>query len=163
MKAEYLETIGLIERLHRHFLEIVKLELDGLGVHDINNVQGLILYNIGDAEMTVGELTLRLPYAGRFRRSRRRSACPTCARGWMAMKMCGPPARSTVDPACRGRRHAGGSSGPPRAEREQCHYATGIAGHGDTRLRQQSAGPGPRLLRDAGRYNPVRDYLGHGK
>jgi DNA-binding MarR family transcriptional regulator len=64
MKAEYLETIGLIERLHRHFLEIVKLELDGLGIHDINNVQGLILYNIGDAQMTVGELTLRGCYLG---------------------------------------------------------------------------------------------------
>ena len=38
MKAAYLDTIGLIERLHRHFLEIVKLELDGMGVHDINNV-----------------------------------------------------------------------------------------------------------------------------
>jgi DNA-binding MarR family transcriptional regulator len=64
MKAAYLETIGLIERLHRHFLEIVKLELDGMGVHDINNVQGLILFNIGDAEMTVGELTLRGCYLG---------------------------------------------------------------------------------------------------
>src|ERR671932_682739 len=64
MKASYLDTIGLVERLHRHFLEIVKLELDGLGVHDINNVQGLILFNIGDAEMTVGELTLRGCYLG---------------------------------------------------------------------------------------------------
>src|SRR6201997_5854074 len=64
MKAAYLETIGLIERLHRHFLEIVKLELDGLGIHDINNVQGLILFNIGDAEMTVGELILRGCYLG---------------------------------------------------------------------------------------------------
>src|SRR5689334_17264339 len=64
MKSAYLETIGLIERLHRHFLEIVKLELDGLGIHDINNVQGLILFNIGDAEMTVGELTLRGCYLG---------------------------------------------------------------------------------------------------
>src|SRR5918912_730977 len=64
MKTAYLDTISLIERLHRHFLEIVKLELDGLGVHDINNVQGLILFNIGDAEMTVGELTLRGCYLG---------------------------------------------------------------------------------------------------
>src|ERR1043165_3500105 len=64
MKAEYLETIGLIERLHRHFLEIVKLELDGMGIHDINNVQALILFNIGDAEMTIGELTLRGCYLG---------------------------------------------------------------------------------------------------
>jgi DNA-binding MarR family transcriptional regulator len=64
MKAAYLDTIALVERLHRHFLEIVKLELDGMGVHDINNVQGLILFNIGDAEMTVGELTLRGCYLG---------------------------------------------------------------------------------------------------
>src|SRR3954454_4469222 len=60
----YLEVISLVERLHRHVLEIVKLELDGLGVHDINNVQGLMLFNIGNAEMTVGELTLRGCYLG---------------------------------------------------------------------------------------------------
>jgi DNA-binding MarR family transcriptional regulator len=64
MTNEYLEVIALVERLHRHFLEVVKLELDGLGVHDINNVQGLMLFNIGDAEMTVGELTLRGCYLG---------------------------------------------------------------------------------------------------
>ncbi len=56
--------ISLVERLHRHFLEVVKLELDGLGIHDINNVQGMMLFNIGDAEMTVGELTLRGCYLG---------------------------------------------------------------------------------------------------
>src|SRR5439155_9742465 len=64
MSNGYLEVIALVERLHRHFLEVVKLELDGLGVHDINNVQGLMLFNIGDAEMTVGELTLRGCYLG---------------------------------------------------------------------------------------------------
>ena len=55
----YLEVVSLVERLHRHFLEVVKLELDSLGIHDINNAQSMILFNIGDAEMTVGELTLR--------------------------------------------------------------------------------------------------------
>jgi DNA-binding MarR family transcriptional regulator len=64
MTNEYLEVIALVERLHRHFLEVVKLELDGLRIHDINNVQGLMLFNIGDAEMTVGELTLRGCYLG---------------------------------------------------------------------------------------------------
>jgi DNA-binding MarR family transcriptional regulator len=64
MTNDYLEVISLVERLHRHFLEVVKLELDGLGIHDINNVQGLMLFNIGDAEMTVGELTLRGCYLG---------------------------------------------------------------------------------------------------
>src|SRR6201988_4387100 len=60
----YPEVISLIERLHRHFLDMVKLEFDGLGIHDINNVQGMMLYNIGDAEMTVGELALRGCYLG---------------------------------------------------------------------------------------------------
>jgi DNA-binding MarR family transcriptional regulator len=60
----YFKVISLVERLHRQFLEVVKLELDGLGIHDINNVQGMILFSIGDAEMTVGELTLRGCYLG---------------------------------------------------------------------------------------------------
>src|SRR3954466_9165439 len=64
MTNGYLEVISLVERLHRHFLEVVKLELDGLRIHDINNVQGLMLFNIGDAEMSVGELTLRGYYLG---------------------------------------------------------------------------------------------------
>ena len=60
----YLETIALTERLHRQILELVKLALDQLGIHDINNVQAMMLYNIGDAEMPVGELTLRGCYLG---------------------------------------------------------------------------------------------------
>ena len=64
MNNQYLEVISLVERLHRQFLEVVKLELDGLGIHDINNVQAMMLFNIGDAEMTVGELTLRGCYLG---------------------------------------------------------------------------------------------------
>jgi DNA-binding MarR family transcriptional regulator len=64
MTNGYLEVISLVERLHRHFLEVVKLELEGLRIHDINNIQGLMLFNIGNAEMTVGELTLRGCYLG---------------------------------------------------------------------------------------------------
>jgi len=61
---QYLEAISLVERLHRQLLEVVKLELDGLSIHDINSVQGMMLFNIGEAEMTVGELTLRGCYLG---------------------------------------------------------------------------------------------------
>ena len=64
MYKSYLEVIAMVGRLHRHFLEVLKLELDRLGTRDINNVQGLMLFNIGDAEMTVGELTLRGCYLG---------------------------------------------------------------------------------------------------
>ena len=60
----YFNVISLVERLHRQFLELVKLELEGLGIHDINNIQGMMLFSIGDAEMTVGELTLRGCYLG---------------------------------------------------------------------------------------------------
>jgi DNA-binding MarR family transcriptional regulator len=64
MLEGYLTVISLIERLHRHFLDVVKLELDRSGIRDINNVQSLMLFNLGDAEMTVGELTLRGCYLG---------------------------------------------------------------------------------------------------
>lgn len=60
----YYESIQLIERLHRHFLDVLKVELDKKGIQDINNVQSMILYNIGDEEMTVGELTIRGYYLG---------------------------------------------------------------------------------------------------
>src|ERR1700680_3534169 len=54
--ATYLDVILLIERLHRQFLEVVSLELDSVGIYDINNVQALMLFNIGDSEMKISEL-----------------------------------------------------------------------------------------------------------
>jgi DNA-binding MarR family transcriptional regulator len=64
MPEAYLQAILLIERLHRRFLDVVKQELDELDIHDINSVQAVMLFNIGDAEMTVGELTWRGCYLG---------------------------------------------------------------------------------------------------
>ncbi|MEM7171017.1 MAG: winged helix DNA-binding protein [Pseudomonadota bacterium] len=64
MKAAYLEIITLVERLHRQCLEVVKAELERRGIRDLNNVQALILYNIGTEELSVGELTQRGYYLG---------------------------------------------------------------------------------------------------
>lgn len=64
MKDEYLQTTRLIERLHRRFLDVIKSELDRLGIEDINNVQTLILFNINEDQLTVGELTARGYYLG---------------------------------------------------------------------------------------------------
>lgn len=64
MKEQYLITIRLIERLHRRFLDVIKAELDRLGIEDINNVQTLILSNISADQLTVGELTVRGYYLG---------------------------------------------------------------------------------------------------
>jgi DNA-binding MarR family transcriptional regulator len=60
----YREAFSLIERLHRRFLDVLRSELDRMGVEDINNVQSLILFNIGTDELTVGELTARGYYLG---------------------------------------------------------------------------------------------------
>ncbi len=64
INTPYYEAIQLIERLHRHFLDVLKVELDRKGIQDINNVQSMILFNIGDDELTVGELTIRGYYLG---------------------------------------------------------------------------------------------------
>ena len=64
MTDHYLVTIRLIERLHRRFLDVIKAELDRLGIEDINNVQTLILSNINADQLTVGELTVRGYYLG---------------------------------------------------------------------------------------------------
>jgi len=64
VNAVYLDTVLLIERLHRYFLELIKIDLERRHIQDINNVQALILFNIGSDEMTVGELTARGYYLG---------------------------------------------------------------------------------------------------
>ena len=64
MKKAYLETIALVERLHRQCLDVIKVDLDRQGIRDLNNVQAMILFNIGDDELTVGELTNRGYYLG---------------------------------------------------------------------------------------------------
>jgi len=60
----FLECLRLIERLHRRMLDIVKNRLDGEGLTDVNSVQALLLYNIGDHEMTAGDLRNRGYYLG---------------------------------------------------------------------------------------------------
>ena len=64
MSTAYQLSINLIERLHRQFLDVLKIELERANVFDVNNVQSLILYNIGTNELTVGELTDRGYYLG---------------------------------------------------------------------------------------------------
>jgi DNA-binding MarR family transcriptional regulator len=61
---EYLQALRLIERLHRLLLDVIKDEFDRLGGSDLNPVQALLLYNIGDSELTAGELKTRGYYLG---------------------------------------------------------------------------------------------------
>jgi DNA-binding MarR family transcriptional regulator len=60
----YLETLSMVERLHRLLLDVIKDEFERLGVIDINAVQALLLFNVGDNEVTAGELKTRGYYQG---------------------------------------------------------------------------------------------------
>ena len=60
----YLEALTLVERLHRRLLDVIKDEFDRRGRSDINSVQALLIYNIGDKELTAGELRTHGYYLG---------------------------------------------------------------------------------------------------
>jgi hypothetical protein len=57
--SRYLEALHLVERLHRRLLDVIKDEFERRGRDDINSVQALLLYNIGDNELTASELRTR--------------------------------------------------------------------------------------------------------
>jgi len=62
--ASYLDSLTLVERLHRLLLDVIKDEFERVGVLEINAVQALLLFNIGDNEVTAGELKSRGYYQG---------------------------------------------------------------------------------------------------
>ncbi len=63
-QGEYLEALRLVERLHRLLLDVIKDEFDRRGGSELNPVQALLLHNIGESELTAGELKTRGYYLG---------------------------------------------------------------------------------------------------
>ncbi len=64
IRSLYLESLQLVERLHRRLLDVIKDEFERNGRSDINAIQALLLFNIGNAELTAGELRTRGYYLG---------------------------------------------------------------------------------------------------
>jgi DNA-binding MarR family transcriptional regulator len=64
LRDDYQQSLRLIERLHRLLLDVIKDEFERIGGADLNSVQALLLYNIGDGELTAGELKSRGYYLG---------------------------------------------------------------------------------------------------
>jgi DNA-binding MarR family transcriptional regulator len=64
IRSLYMESLQLVERLHRRLLDVIKDEFDRNGRSDINAIQALLLFNIGNAELTAGELRSRGYYLG---------------------------------------------------------------------------------------------------
>lgn len=62
--ATYLDSLLLVERLHRLLLDVIKDEFERMGVLEINPVQALLLFNVGENEVTAGELKSRGYYQG---------------------------------------------------------------------------------------------------
>jgi DNA-binding MarR family transcriptional regulator len=60
----YLDALNLVERLHRLLLDVIKDEFERLGILELNPVQALLLFNVGDHEVTAGELKSRGYYQG---------------------------------------------------------------------------------------------------
>ncbi len=63
-KPVYIDALHLVERLHRRLLDVIKDEFERRGRDDVNSVQALLLYNIGDKELTASELRTRGYYLG---------------------------------------------------------------------------------------------------
>lgn len=62
--GSYLEALHLVERLHRRLLDVIKDEFERREREDVNSVQALLLYNIGDKELTASELRTKGYYLG---------------------------------------------------------------------------------------------------
>lgn len=64
LRTLYMESLQLVERLHRRLLDVIKDEFERSGRSDINAIQALLLFNIGNSELTAGELRTRGYYLG---------------------------------------------------------------------------------------------------
>jgi DNA-binding MarR family transcriptional regulator len=64
VRPAYLEALSLVERLHRRLLDVIKDEFDRRGNQELNSTQALLIFNIGDREMTASELRTRGYYLG---------------------------------------------------------------------------------------------------
>lgn len=64
IRSLYMESLHLVERLHRRLLDVIKDEFDRQGRSDVNAIQALLLFNIGNSELTAGELRSRGYYLG---------------------------------------------------------------------------------------------------
>lgn len=65
MTLDYIRIIHLVDVAHRRFMDLVQVELaKRIGEPEITPVQAMVLFNLGQQELTVGEFTDRGCYLG---------------------------------------------------------------------------------------------------
>jgi DNA-binding MarR family transcriptional regulator len=62
--GSYQELARIIERLHRRFLDVIRVELSRRGTDDISPTQLMMLFSIGQDEISVRDLIERGHYLG---------------------------------------------------------------------------------------------------
>lgn len=63
-KNDYIGSMLLIEKVYKAFLNLLKDELDQMGIFDINNIQCLLIYQIGKSQINVSDVISKGYYAG---------------------------------------------------------------------------------------------------
>jgi DNA-binding MarR family transcriptional regulator len=64
LRPLYLEALTLVERVHRKLLDVIKDEFERRSRADINSIQALLLYGIGEKELGPCELAKGGYYLG---------------------------------------------------------------------------------------------------
>jgi DNA-binding MarR family transcriptional regulator len=58
----YCELTSILDRLHRRYLDVVRLELEGIGVRDVNPAQALLLTMVGEGDVPLRDIMQRGGY-----------------------------------------------------------------------------------------------------
>lgn len=60
----YVDSLRLVERLHRHLLDVIKDEFERTHAYEISSVCALLLFNIGKETITASAIQTRSYYLG---------------------------------------------------------------------------------------------------
>lgn len=69
MIGSHFTLVQVAERLHRHFLDVLRIEITRHNITDINAVEALLLANIADDDVSTDQLPERGYYAGNVKDS----------------------------------------------------------------------------------------------
>ena len=64
MSEKYLESIALIEKIYRLFLDVLKFELQKIRALDLNQTQAMILMYVGNQKMSISEIVEKGNFVG---------------------------------------------------------------------------------------------------
>ena len=64
MTEKYLESVTLIEKIYRLYLDVLKSEIQKMGVLDLNHTQAMILFHVGERKISISEIVDKGHFVG---------------------------------------------------------------------------------------------------